>query len=146
MARTYRIGEVARETGVTAEALRYYEQQGLLPKAGRTGAGARLFAEDVLRRVRFIKQAQSAGLTLRDVQVLVGSAGSRTAGTRTACQRIRSVLAVRIEEIDNRLVELQTFRRTLSTHLDACDRALADPDDCKCPTIEAIADGTESGK
>ena len=141
MARIYRIGDVARETGVTAEALRYYEQQELLPKPVRSASGARMFAEETLSRVRFIKQAQAAGFTLRDIQVLVGSRASRT-----ACRRIRSVLAARIDEIDGRLAELQTFRRTLSAHLEMCDRALADANGSECPTIGAIEQATESGQ
>lgn len=139
MARSYRIGEIARETGVTAEALRYYEQQGLLPKPIRSGSGARIFAEESVARVRFIKQAQSAGLTLRDIQVLVGSGRSRM-----ACRKIRTILAARIADIEGRLVELQTFHRVLTTHLEACDRALVETNGSECPTLDAIEHGKES--
>lgn len=141
MARAYRIGDVAREAGVTAEALRYYEQQKLLPKSVRSASGARMFSEDTVGRVRFIKQAQSAGLTLRDIQVLVGSRSSNS-----ACRKIRAILAARIDEIDVRLGELQTFRHSLSAHLEACDRAIADSNGCGCPTIDAIERAKEGGK
>jgi DNA-binding transcriptional MerR regulator len=137
---TYRIGEVARATGVTPEALRYYEREGLLPHAPRSAAGARRFPPEIVARVRFIKQAQAVGLTLRDIHVLVASRGN----TSTACRKIRAILAARIADVDARVRELQTFRTVLADHLDACDGALARAG-AECPTIDAIERGTATG-
>ena len=94
------IGEVARTTGVTVEALRYYEKQGLLPRLHRSAGGARRFGEEAVSRVRFIKQAQAVGLTLKDIRALVGAApipGSHR------CRSTRNILAARIADLDRRL-------------------------------------------
>ena len=136
--RTYRIGEVAAETGVTVETLRFYEKQGLLPPALRSPRGARRYGADVLPRVRFIKQAQVVGLTLRDISVLVTS---RHDTSRTACKRIRAVLAQRLADIEQRVNEMQAFRDMLRDHLRACDHALADDSMRECPTLDAIERG-----
>lgn len=136
--RSYRIGEIAKATGVTPEALRYYEQQGLLLPPLRTSAGARRYAEDAIARVRFIKQAQAGGLTLKDIRVLVAS---RDGASRTACSKTRTVLAARIADLDQRVHELQTFRSVLADHLRSCDQALDANADDGCPAIDAIARG-----
>lgn len=140
-ARSYRIGEIAKATGVTPEALRYYEKQGLLPASLRSAAGARRYAEDAVARVRFIKQAQAAGLTLKDIQVLVTS---RDGASRAACRKIRTMLAARIADLDQRMGELQTFRSVLADHLRSCDQALNAGAEADCPTIDAIARGSGS--
>jgi DNA-binding transcriptional MerR regulator len=137
MAESLRIGEVAVLTDVTVDALRFYEREGLLPGAIRTIRGARRFPPDVIDRVRFVKQAQAAGLTLRNIKELVGL----RAGTRASCQRMRRVLAERLAEIDARLGELQTFRTILDDHIKGCDEALGSTRESCCPSLAALEHG-----
>lgn len=80
-----RIGDVARLTGISVEAVRYYDREGLLPPALRSPQGARRFPPDVVTRVRFVKQAQAAGLTLRDIKQLVGFRKAAAAAPVSAC-------------------------------------------------------------
>jgi DNA-binding transcriptional MerR regulator len=134
-ARSFRIGEVAGATGVTVETLRYYERERLLPPVLRSSRGARRYSEDAIAQVQFIRQAQSVGLTLKDIRVLLAG---RTETSRTTCRRIRSILASRIQDIDARVLEMQTFRDVLREHLRACDQALNDATCVECPTIGAI--------
>src|SRR5438876_761099 len=63
------IGEVARRTGVKPSALRYYEQEGLLPRASRTG-GRRRYGERDVRMVELLRFAQQAGFTLDEIKKL----------------------------------------------------------------------------
>ena len=70
-ARSYGIGEIANHTGVSVETLRYYEKRRLLKVPQRSEGGFRRYSDDVVHQVRFIKQAQSLGLTLDDIQQLV---------------------------------------------------------------------------
>ena len=139
---SYRIGEVAAATGVTVETLRFYEREGLLSVPLRSANGARRYGDESLGRVRFIKQAQAVGLTLRDIEVLVKS---RQDTSRNACQKIRTILATRISEIDSRVADMQAFRDVLRDHLRACDRALADQTVRDCPTLDAIERGDPEG-
>lgn len=134
--RTYRIGEIARQTGVSVETLRFYEKRRLLSAPPRTEGGFRLYSDDAVQQVKFIKQAQSLGLTLDDVQQLL--IGRQRRPAVASCRRVRDLLTRRIEDIDARIKELREFRRTLNEHLVACDRALAAAGDPECPTIEAL--------
>jgi DNA-binding transcriptional MerR regulator len=131
-----RIGDVAKLTGISVDALRYYDREGLLPSPVRSPNGARRFPPDVVSRVRFVKQAQAAGLTLRDIKQLVAVQRGRGRG---ACQRMRSVMSERLEEIDGRVQQLQVFRGLLERYRSACDEALACGDDPACPSLDALA-------
>lgn len=110
----YRIGEIATRTGLTPDALRYYERLGLLPRSQRTEGGFRIYTPDALERVRFIKQAQTIGLTLGDIRELVrrldGDEGEELSG-------VTALLIARLTEVDARLGELREFRRTLKSYL-----------------------------
>lgn len=134
--RSYRIGEIADCTGVSVETLRYYEKRRLLDTPPRSEGGFRRYSDDVVRQVRFIKQAQSLGLTLDDIQQLL--AGQRHRNDAPSCRNVRDLLTLRIEDIDARIGELRAFRRTLSDHLVACKRALRAAEQPACPTIEAL--------
>ena len=135
-ARSYRIGEIADHTGVTVETLRYYEKRRLLKVPPRTEGGFRLYSDDVMHQVRFIKQAQSLGLTLHDIQQLI--TGQQRRSYPPSCRHVRDLLTRRIHDIDSRIKELRSFRRTLREYLVACEQALAAKTEPECPTIEAL--------
>ena len=134
--RNYRIGEIAERTGVSVETLRYYEKRRLLNAPGRTEGGFRMYSDAVVHQVKFIKQAQSLGLTLDDIQQLVS--GRRRTSHAPSCRKVRDLLTRRIDDIDARIKELREFRRTLHQHLAACDQALASAAEPECPTIDAL--------
>ena len=142
--RTYRIGEIAQQTGVSAETLRFYEKRRLLNAPSRTEGGFRLYTDDAVQQVKFIKQAQSLGLTLDDVQQLLS--GRQRRPQVASCRKVRDLLTRRIEDIDARIKELGEFRRTLNEHLEACDRALAAAGEPECPTIEALGGSKRASK
>jgi DNA-binding transcriptional MerR regulator len=139
--RTYRIGEIAQQTGVSVETLRYYEQRRLLNAPPRTEGGFRVYSDDAVQQVRFIQQAQSLGLTLDDVQQLL--AGRQRRPNVASCRKVRDLLTRRIQDIDARIKELRELRRTLHGHFATCERALAAAGDPTCPTIEAL-DGSKA--
>lgn len=134
--RSYRIGEIANHTGVSVETIRYYEKRRLLNAPPRTEGGFRRYSDDVLHQVRFIKQAQSLGLTLDDIQQLL--TGRQRRSHPPSCRRVRDLLTRRIDDIDARIKELQEFRRTLHEHFVACEQALAAATESPCPTIQAL--------
>jgi MerR family Zn(II)-responsive transcriptional regulator of zntA len=134
--RNYRIGQIAERTGVSVETLRYYEKRRLLIAPARTQGGYRVYSDAVVQQVKFIKQAQSLGLTLDDIQLL--AAGRMRATHALSCRKVRDLLTRRIEDIDARIKEFREFRHTLHEHLAACDRALGEAAEPACPTIEAL--------
>jgi len=104
-----KIGALARRSGLPVKTLRYYEDLGLLPAVGRSPGGYRLFAEESLRRLDFIRRLKSLGLSLEDIQecLAVHDAG------RLPCGDIRRQLQRQIDLVDDRLRELRQFRREL---------------------------------
>lgn len=108
---TYRISELARLTGVPASTLRFYEQAGLLP-AARTGSGYRVYDEESVRRLEFIGSAKQLGLPLEEIRELLG------AWEHGVCadvrERLRPLVAARIDEAHRRIAELSAFAARLA--------------------------------
>lgn len=134
-ARPLRIGELAAASGLTRDALRYYERQGLLPRSHRTAGGFREYDGGAIDRIRFIKQAQAHGLTLREIRDLVSH---QSDAGRTQCRHVRELLARKLEQLDTRRRELDAFCQTLQEYLVMCDRALRARTTIDCPVVENL--------
>ena len=64
----YTIGDAAKELGIPASALRYYDKEGLLPHMNRSGSGIRMFTEDDFEWVRFIERLKCAGMPIKEIK------------------------------------------------------------------------------
>lgn len=128
------IGELASVVGVSTDTVRYYERLGLLPRAGRTRAGYRLYAEEQVERLRFIKQAQSLGFSLDEIKGLLPERGAGL----SECRRVRDLLSAKLGEMDKRLTEMRRFRKTLAAYLEECEEALAGKRGDCCPVLDEI--------
>ena len=107
------IGELARQVGMRASALRYYESLGLLPQAARV-AGRRVFPASTVRRIALIRMAQRAGFSLADNRRLL-SAG----GDRGATGQWRALAERKIPELDRAIEQMQLLRNAVAECL-AC--------------------------
>ena len=132
---TLTIGELASQSGLTPDALRYYEKLGIIAAAPRTTGGFRVYTMEVLERLRFIKQAQLHGLTLVEIRELLRLDHRHGANQ---CREVRALLQRKLADLDVRLNELQEFRRTLDEYLERCNRTLADTPDAACPVVEDL--------
>ena len=65
------IGKIAAQAGITADSVRYYEHEGLIKPAAKSGSGYRLYEADAVRRLRFIRSAQQCGFTLAEIRQLL---------------------------------------------------------------------------
>jgi Hg(II)-responsive transcriptional regulator len=124
------ITETAKEAGVNAQTLRYYERRGLLPKPPRRGSGYREYSEDAVRLVRFIKRAQELGFSLGEVEELARLRGVR----RSERHRVRGIAERKVAEIDRKIAHLKSMRGALQRLVTSCDRGGA----AECPIIEAL--------
>lgn len=113
-----RIGEVANRSGVSIDTVRYYERRRLLPVAPRTAGGYRMFASDAIERVLFIKQAQELGFSLDEIEGLL------TTGGAEECEQVRDLLQRKLAEMDEHIKKMKAFRRTMASHLSACNDEL----------------------
>src|SRR5438093_4768720 len=133
--RLLRIGELAEASGLTRDALRYYERQGLLPQSRRTAGGFREYDCGAVDRLRFIKQAQAHGLTLREIRDLVSH---QSDAGRTRCRHVRNLLARKLTQMEARRQELDAFCDTLQDYLRMCDQALQSRTSVDCPVVENL--------
>ena len=65
------IGKVSKASGVTAKMIRYYEQIGLIPAAGRNNAGYRSYSVNDVERLKFIKRSRELGFSVAEISVLL---------------------------------------------------------------------------
>ena len=119
-----RIGELADAAGTTAKTLRFYEDQGLLPPAGRTPSGYRNYTAETIARIDFIHRGQAAGLTLAQIQQILHI---RDHG-QAPCSHVRDLLDARLTDIDQQLRQLHDLRDTLAGLRDQAEHV--EPDTC----------------
>lgn len=130
-----RIGELASRSGLTPDALRYYERLGLMPRARRTAGGFRMFGAGATERIRFIKQAQANGLSLAEIRQLLAF---QDRGGREQCRHVHRMLGLKLAELETKLAQLQEFRKTLRSYLAQCERSLSGSADSECPVVERL--------
>lgn len=124
----------ARAAGVSPKAVRLWESKGLLPPAKRTEAGYRLFNEDDVAVLRFIRQAKTLDLSLAEIKEIVDLQRHGT----TPCGRVTELLDAHITELDRTLADLQTLRRCLASVRKAARESQRRGDDAVvCQIIEA---------
>jgi MerR family transcriptional regulator, copper efflux regulator len=113
-----KIGEVSRRSGVGIEALRFYEKGGLIDRPSRTPSGYRVYGEEVLERLAFIKRAQALGFSLDEIRQIVDDARRG----ESPCDEVREIVRRRMEELDERLREMHRYRKELKTTLEEWDK------------------------
>lgn len=107
------VGAAAKAVGVSAKAIRIWEAKGLLPQAGRTEAGYRLFTDDDIEILRFIIRAKTLGLTLPEIKSILDLHRQGTA----PCEQVTELLDAHIRDIDRAIAELRALRTALSAAL-----------------------------
>ncbi len=125
------IGEAAGASGVSAKMIRHYEEIGLLPKAGRTVAGYRIYREADVHVLRFIRRSRDLGFSMKEIAGLLGLWRNK----RRASADVRRLAERHIGELDARIAELQGMRRTLERLVHCCHG----DDRPECPILEDLA-------
>ncbi len=130
MARGLTRGELARRAGVRPSTIRYYEQQGLLPRPARTARGYRVYTEADVARLRFIRRAQALGFSLTAIRELLRL---ENAGTEAA-EVVRRQALRHLQEVRQRLQDLQRLEAVLSQLVAACAAHRGEG----CPILQAL--------
>lgn len=121
-----RIGDLASRAGLTVKTLRFYETIGVLSEAARTPAGYRDYDDSALARLRFVKAAQAAGLTLAEIRQVIAVRDS----DGPPCQHVTGLLDAHATDLDRRITELTTLRKDITALRDRAgtlDQAACDP-------------------
>lgn len=127
-----KIGQLAQRSGVGIDTVRYYEREGLLPKAPRLASGYRSYDLGDLRRLRFVRRGKALGFTLpeiRELLALSSHAGEDMAAMKAAAQE-------KLADVEHKLVELARVRDGLNALIEACPgHGSLDA----CPILNALA-------
>ena len=111
-----KIGEIARQAGVTVDTVRFYERVGVLPIPERTASGYRDYRPDVVERIRLTRELPAIGFTLN---VAVDALAAHDAGGAT-CESERWRLQAVLDRVDAKLAELNALRAGIVEAQEAC--------------------------
>lgn len=103
------IGQLAKSSGVNAKLIRHYESIGLLPKAARTESGYRVYSENDVHTLRFLKRARNLGFAMKDIKQLIGlwrNRGRKSGDVKKLAQEHLNIL-------ETKIVELQTMAKSI---------------------------------
>ncbi len=123
------IGTLAKRSGVNVETIRYYQRRHLLHEPSKPLDGYRQYSLETVKRVRFIKRAQTLGFTLEEVSGLLGL------DERKACMETREIAVQKLTLIEGKISDLSRMKKALSALVHACD---ASPVGEPCPIIHLL--------
>lgn len=128
---TMTIGKLAKQTGVGAGTLRYYERLGLIAPAQRTAAGYRVYRADAARRLRFIRRAQALGFSLEQIAELLALSDNPGAGAA----EVKRLTQEKIGDIEARIRDLERMKQGLQALEKRCPGHGSTAD---CPILAAL--------
>jgi MerR family transcriptional regulator, copper efflux regulator len=131
------IGQAADHSGLTPKMIRHYEQTGLLPHAVRSSSGYRLYGEDALETLGFIKRARDLGFSLEEVRELL--ALRRDPGRASA--DVQALARQHVQALDERIERLLALRDSLQRLVDHCQGNAAP----ECAILDELASPKPSG-
>jgi len=136
-AASLRIGQVAQKTGLSVDAIRFYEKSGLLPRPPRTQGGYRLYREREVADLEFIRKAQQLGFSLSEIRELF----SIQRHPHEVCAHVRDLIAQKLIVVRAKIAELKRMEAELAAALRQCRTALRQPSKHgdSCPVLDEIA-------
>lgn len=127
------IGRLSASSGVNIETIRYYERIKLLVAPPRTPGGRRLYSEDDLRALVFIRRSRELGFSLEEIRALM-----RLATQGGSCRQVRDIAVPRLADIRARLRDLREMERVLEAAVSRCSGR----DVPECPLLDALDAGS----
>ncbi|MEM6161077.1 Zn(2+)-responsive transcriptional regulator [Erwinia sp. P6884] len=113
----FKIGQLAKLAGVTPDTIRYYEKQQMMDHEIRTEGGFRLYSDNDLQRLKFIRYGRQLGFSLEAIRELLSI---RVDPEHHTCQESKNIVQNRLAEVDAMIAELQNMQRSLTRLNDAC--------------------------
>ena len=130
-AKLLHIGEASKQTGVSPKMIRHYEGLGLLPPAPRTDSGYRLYDDDALHTLHFIRRARDLGFGMADIAQLLDLWRNR----RRASATVKKLAMAHVEGLQQRIDEMEAMKRTLVRLASECHGN----DRPACPILDDLA-------
>jgi len=111
-----KIGELSKKSGCSIQTIRFYEREKLIRPCQRTDSNYRLYDASSLSRLRFIRQCRSLDLTLAEITQLLETKES----PETSCTSINNLINDHMEEVSQKIAELNELKATLAQMVEAC--------------------------
>ena len=124
------IGPLSEKTGCNIETIRYYERIGMMPKPPRTAGGHRVYREEHLKRLTFIRRSRELGFTLDQVRNLL----LLVDGDDFTCDEVKTMTLEHADNVHRKINDLKKLERVLKDMVSQCDHGDV-PD---CPVIDAL--------
>lgn len=131
------IGEAAKASGVSAKMIRYYEATGLIPAAGRTGSGYRVYSGTEVQMLRFIRRARDLGFPVEKIVALLALWRDRSRQSAD----VKRLAQEQIDGLQKKINEMQAMMDTLQHLADAC----CGNDRPECPILVDLGGGPAAG-
>ncbi len=125
-------GVLSKRTGCNIETVRYYERVGLMPDPERSEGGHRLYAEEHVRRLQFIRRCRELGFTVADIRALLNLVDRRD----YTCAEVRDITIAHVDEVRRKIEDLRRLEVTMSGMIKECDGGAVP----ECPIIDALFD------
>jgi len=129
------IGDAASKSGLPAKTIRYYDEIALVSPSSRSEAGYRQYEAAELHKLAFVKRARSFGFSVEDCRQLLGLFENQTRSSR----EVKSLASRRIEEIEEKIRDLQYLHDELSQLADSCPG----DEQSECPILSSFANNTD---
>ena len=127
------IGQLAKKSNTDAQTIRFYEREGLIQEPSRTDSNYRVYEEDAIPRLSFIKRAKEIGFSLNDIKVLLGMADGKV----RRCSEVREFAETRLTKIRSQISDLKAMEKTLSNLVSQCASSKKITD---CPILETLSE------
>jgi len=134
----FQIGDVAAQTGLTVDAVRFYERERLLRTAARSSGGFRLFSKSDVEDLAFIRNAQELGFSLQEIRELI----SLKQTLHPDCKQVEQLLKHKIATVRGKIASLRKLERELQRAMANCEsnlRRASDGEADDCPVLMDIS-------
>lgn len=130
------IGEAAKASGVSAKMIRHYESIGLIPPAERAESGYRVYSQQAVWTLKFVRRARDLNFSMEQIRELLALWGDKERSSAD----VKRLALDHVEALERRMLELREMTQTLR-HLAHCCQGDDRPD---CPIIEDLSAGHEA--
>jgi DNA-binding transcriptional MerR regulator len=132
-----KIGALARQTGTNAPTIRYYEEIGLLPSAGRQAGNQRVYGEADVRSLTFIRRCRDFGFSIDQVRELAAFLRDPL----STCADARDLAQEHLQTVRAKLAELKALERSIAAFVANCDASCAGGPGPDCVILDDLSKG-----
>lgn len=127
---SYNIGQASDASGVSAKMIRHYEKIGVIPRAERTYSNYRIYSQNDIHTLQFVRRARDLGFSMKQIQALLGLWKQRRSS-----RDVKRIALEHVRELDQKIREMESMKRTLETLAAHCHGDQRP----ECPILDDLA-------